>query len=107
MRVARMTLRTPAGTEVDLALGALTSIRVMQRARSGGRSWAAELRSILAAGPGAPRLTRAGEALVYSFPAGPTRSLDDYRAVGRSQAGDRDVDSHKTRDYLPFGLGSG
>ncbi|MBD3147057.1 IS21 family transposase [Microbispora bryophytorum] len=43
------------------------------------RRWRAEdVRSILAAGPGTPQPTAAGQALVLELPAVPTRSLTDY-----------------------------
>jgi hypothetical protein len=66
-----VTLETSHGREVLLA--------ALERAVTFGRWRAADVRSILAAGPGAPRPTPAGEALVYPFPAVPTRSLADYQ----------------------------
>jgi len=64
---------------LEAAHGRDALLAALERAVTFGRWRAADVRSILAAGPGAPRPTPAGEALVYPFPAVPTRSLDDYR----------------------------
>ncbi len=65
---------------LEAAHGRQALIAALERAVAFGRWRAADIRSILAAGPGAPQPTPAGEALVYPFPAVPSRSLDDYRA---------------------------
>lgn len=64
---------------LEAAHGRDTLLAALERAVTFGRWRAGDIRSILAAGPGAPRPTAAGEALVYPFPAVPTRPLDDYR----------------------------
>lgn len=65
---------------LESAHGREVLLAALERAVTFRRWRAADVRSILAAGAGAPQLTAAGEALVYPFPAVPTRSLDDYRA---------------------------
>ncbi|MEW6474263.1 MAG: IS21 family transposase [Actinomycetota bacterium] len=51
----------------------------LERAVAFRRFRAADVRAILAAGPGAPEPRSQGEALVVNLPAVPVRSLDDYR----------------------------
>jgi len=65
---------------LEAAHGREVLLAALERAVAFRRWRAADVRSILAAGAGAPRPTPAGEALVYPFPAVPTRSLNDYRA---------------------------
>jgi hypothetical protein len=64
---------------LEAAHGRDALLAALERAVTFHRWRAADVRSILAAGPGAPQPTRAGDALVYPFPAVPTRSLNDYR----------------------------
>ena len=65
---------------LEAAHGRAVLLAALERAVTFRRWRAADVRSILAAGPGAPQPTPAGDALLYPFPAVPTRSLDDYRA---------------------------
>ncbi len=58
----------------------------LSRAVAFGRWRAADVRSILAAGTGAPRPTTAGDALVLELPLVPTRPLSDY-AIGGTATG--------------------
>ena len=51
----------------------------MHRAVAFRRFRAADVRSILAAGAGAPQPRPAGDALVLDLPIAPTRSLDAYK----------------------------
>lgn len=53
-------------------------VAALERAVAFSRWRAADVRSILAAGAGAPRPTDAGDALVIDLPAVPTRPLADY-----------------------------
>src|ERR1700722_801290 len=58
--------------------------RGVDRGEPGGRGGAGDVRSILAAGTGAPRPTGPGEALVIPLPIVPTRPLADYAIGERS-----------------------
>jgi len=53
-------------------------IAALRRAVSFGRWWAADVRSILAAGTGVAHPTAAGQALVIALPATASRSLEQY-----------------------------
>ena len=53
-------------------------LAALGRATAFGRWRASDVRSILAAGAGAPQPRQAGEALVVELPVVPTRSLADY-----------------------------
>lgn len=74
--------------EVLLALGAAHGtdalVAALTRAVAFQRFRAADIRSILAAGMGAPRPTPAGDALVIDLPTAPTRSLDAYAVPART-----------------------
>jgi transposase len=63
------------------AHGAEALVAALERAVAFSRWRASDVRSILAAGAGAPRPTTAGEALVLDLPVVPTRPLSDY-AIG-------------------------
>ena len=69
--------------EVLLALGAAHGeealVSALHRAVAFRRFRAADVRSILAAGSGAPQPRAAGEALILDLPVAPTRSLDAYK----------------------------
>lgn len=73
------------GSELEILLGlgaahgeaALTA--ALRRAVAFKRFRAADVRSILAAGAGAPQPRPAGDALVMDLPAAPVRSLDAYK----------------------------
>jgi transposase len=69
-----LTLGAAHGTE------ALTA--ALERAVAFGRWRAADIRSILAAGGGAPQPRPAGQALVLTLPTVPTRPLSDYTIKG-------------------------
>lgn len=75
---------TKLGSELDVivglerAHGRAALVAALERAVAFGRWRAADVRSILEAGRGVPRPTRAGEALVIDLPQVPTRSLADY-----------------------------
>lgn len=79
---------TKLGTELgelaalEAAHGREALIAALERAVAFSRWRAADVRSILAAGAGAPWPAPPGEALVIDLPAVPTRSLTDYRAEG-------------------------
>nr|BAF48498.1 putative transposase [Rhodococcus rhodochrous] len=74
--------------EVLLALGAAHGtdalVAALTRAVAFKRFRAADVRSILAAGAGAPQPTSAGDALVIDLPTAPTRSLDAYAVPART-----------------------
>jgi transposase len=76
---------TRLGAELDilLALGAAHGeaalVAALRRAVAFKRFRAADVRSILAAGTGAPQPRPAGDALVLDLPTAPTRSLDAYK----------------------------
>lgn len=53
-------------------------LAALDRAVAFGRWRAADVRSILAAGAGAPQPAAAGDALTLNLPAVPVRSLADY-----------------------------
>lgn len=63
---------------MEAAHGKEALIAALERALAFSRFRAHDVRSILAAGNGVPRPTRAGEALVVELPVVPTRSLSDY-----------------------------
>jgi transposase len=69
--------------EILLGLGAAHGepalVAALRRAAAFGRFRATDVRSILAAGTGAPQPRPAGEALVLDLPTAPTRSLDAYK----------------------------
>jgi transposase len=66
------------------AHGAETLVAALERAVAFGRWRAADVRSILAAGTGAPQPTGPGEALVIPLPIVPTRPLSAYALENRS-----------------------
>jgi hypothetical protein len=66
---------------LQAAHGAEALVAALERAVAFSRWRASDVRSILAAGAGAPRPTTAGEALVLDLPVVPTRPLSDY-AIG-------------------------
>ncbi len=65
--------------DLEAAHGRDAFLAALERAVSFERWRAADVRSILAAGPGAPQPAVPGEALVVPFPSVPVRSLDAYR----------------------------
>ena len=75
---------TRLGTELaeicalQAAHGTPALIAALERAVLFGRWRSADIRSILAAGPGAPQPRPAGHALVIELPQVPVRSLADY-----------------------------
>jgi transposase len=75
--------RLGAELEILLGLGAAHGqqalVAALHRAVAFGRFRAADVRSVLAAGAGAPQPRPAGEALVLNLPTAPTRSLDAYK----------------------------
>jgi hypothetical protein len=77
--------RLAAELEILLALGAAHGtdalMAALRRAVAFGRFRAADIRSILAAGAGAPQPRPAGDALVLDLPTAPTRSLDAYKVI--------------------------
>lgn len=83
--------RLPAELDVLLALGAAHGtdalVAALNRAVAFKRFRAADVRSILAAGAGAPQPRSAGEALVLDLPVAPTRSLDAYKVVPIAEGG--------------------
>ncbi len=64
--------------------GRATVIAALERAVAFGRFRASDVVSILHAGPGLPRPTRPGEALIIDLPTVPQRSLSDYAIEGGS-----------------------
>ena len=74
--------------EILLSLGAAHGeqalIDALHRAVAFGRFRAADVRSILAAGPGTPDPRTAGDALVLELPVVPVRPLSDYALGGLS-----------------------
>ena len=76
---------TRLGSELEilLALGAAHGeqalVAALHRAVAFRRFRAADVRSILAAGAGAPQPRPAGQALILDLPVAPTRSLDAYK----------------------------
>lgn len=66
---------------LEAAHGREALVMALERAVAFSRWRAADVRSILAAGAGAPRPTGAGDALVIDLPCVPTRPLSDY-AIG-------------------------
>jgi transposase len=69
---------------LEAAHGRPALVAALERAVAFGRWRAADVRSILAAGTGAPRPTAPGEALVIPLPIVPTRPLADYAIAGQS-----------------------
>jgi hypothetical protein len=78
---------TRLGSELEilLALGAAhgeqSFVAALHRAVAFRRFRAADVRSALAAGTGAPQPRPAGDALILDLPVAPTRSLDVHRIV--------------------------
>jgi len=68
---------------LQAAHGPAALIAALERAMAFGRFRAADVRSILAAGPGLPAVTAPGDALVVALPTIATRSLADY-AIGET-----------------------
>lgn len=77
--------RLASELEILLALGAAHGERqlvaALHRAVAFRRFRAADVRSILAAGAGAPQPRDAGDALILDLPVAPTRSLEAYRVT--------------------------
>ncbi len=69
---------------LEAAHGRPALVAALERAAAFGRWRAADVRSILAAGTGAPRPTGPGEALLIPLPIVPTRPLADYAVGERS-----------------------
>ena len=67
--------------QLEAAHGTAVLLAALERATSFGRFRAHDVRSIIAAGTGAPRPAAPGEALIVELPLVPTRSLSDY-AIG-------------------------
>ena len=63
---------------LELAWGREALVAALERAVAFGRWRAADVASILAAGTGAPRRTRPGEALIVDLPEVPVRALAHY-----------------------------
>ena len=84
---------TRLGTELaeicalQAAHGTPALVAALDRAVLFGRWRAADIRSILAAGPGAPQPRPAGDALVIELPPVPVRSLADYAITNLDTAG--------------------
>ena len=72
----RVELEELAGLEAAYGRGVL--VAALDRAVAFGRWRAADVRSILAAGTGAPTPTAPGEALLVPLPIVPTRPLSAY-----------------------------
>lgn len=85
---------TRLGSELEilLALGAAHGtdalIAALHRAVAFRRFRAADVRSILAAGTGAPQPRPAGDALILDLPVAPTRSLDAYKIAPSTAEGE-------------------
>jgi hypothetical protein len=79
--VTRLGVELTELAALQAAHGRPALVAALERAVAFGRWRAADVRSILAAGTGAPRPTRPGEALVIPLPIVPTRPLADY-AIG-------------------------
>ena len=77
--------------EILLALGAAHGAQALMaalhRAVAFRRFRAADVRSILAAGAGAPQPRPAGDALILDLPIAPTRSLDAYKVAPAADGG--------------------
>lgn len=69
-------------TALEAAWGREALVAALERAAAFRRFRAADVRSILEAGPGVPTVVEEGEALVVDLPAVPVRSLEDYRLQG-------------------------
>jgi hypothetical protein len=69
-------------TALEAAWGREALVAAVERAGAFRRFRAADVRSILEAGPGVATVVAEGEALVLDLPAVPVRSLDDYRIQG-------------------------
>ena len=67
--------------QLEAAHGKEVLVAALERATSFGRFRAHDVRSIIAAGTGVPRLAAPGEALIVELPLVPKRSLADY-AIG-------------------------
>ncbi len=67
--------------QLESAHGKEVLVAALDRATAFGRFRACDVRSIIAAGTGAPRPAAPGEALIVELPLVPTRSLSDY-AIG-------------------------
>jgi transposase len=69
----------PAIVALEAAYGKEAFVAAIERATSFSRFALADIRSILDAGPGVPRLQAVGEPLTATLPEVPTRSLSAYR----------------------------
>ena len=89
LRAAAAAGTTKLGTEIALitgleaAWGRKPLVAAIERAAQFRRFRAADVRSILEAGPGVASVVEEGEALVLDLPAVPVRSLEDYRIEGQ------------------------
>jgi hypothetical protein len=63
---------------LEAAHGREQLVAALRRAVAFGRWWAADVRSILAAGTGVAHPAPPGDALVITLPVTASRSLDDY-----------------------------
>ena len=88
LRAAAAAGTSKLGTELALIAGLEAAwgreplVAAIDRAVRFRRFRAADVRSILEAGPGVASVVEAGEALVLDLPAVPVRSLEDYRHEG-------------------------
>ena len=82
--VARIGVELEDLAGLEAAHGRPALIAALERAVAFGRWRSSDVRSILAAGTGAPRPTAPGEALVIPLPLVPTRPLSDYAIGGLS-----------------------
>jgi hypothetical protein len=88
LRAAAAAGTSKLGTELahicalEAAWGREALVAAIERAGAFRRFRAADVRSILEAGPGVPTLVDEGEALVVDLPSVPVRSLEDYRLDG-------------------------
>ena len=88
LRAAAAAGTSKLGTELALicaleaAWGGDALVAALERAAAFRRFRAADVRSILEAGPGVADVVDEGEALVVDLPAVPVRSLEDYRLEG-------------------------
>jgi hypothetical protein len=88
LRAAAAAGTTKLGTEIALITGLEAAwgreplVAAVERAAQFRRFRAADVRSILEAGPGVASVVAEGEALVLDLPAVPVRSLEDYRFEG-------------------------
>jgi hypothetical protein len=84
---------TRLGSELEVLLGLGAAhgtdalVAALRRAVAFRRFRAADVRSILAAGAGAPQPRPAGDALILDLPVAPTRSLEAYKIAPAADGG--------------------